>query len=150
MKNKLVFINIIIIIIIVNIFLTTSVQADNVNVNIMDDGFIDEFNPNDSTEIDTITDPITGTMVAIIKRVLGILQVVGALLSVLSIAFFGYNRLLSANESMGRELGFGPHGPGQSPDTKRSMMDFSRSMLIGSLLLFSSVTIVNIVVKLLM
>ena len=141
MEKKWIFLIInILIILVFSTFFTTSVNA--ANTKITSEKFANEFNPTkeDGGEISGV---FTNNILKITNIVLGILQTIGVIIGVLSIAIFGYNRILSANENIGNTIGMTTAS--NSANTRVAMMNLARNMLIGSVLLFSSITLVRIV-----
>ncbi len=114
-----------------------------INLDITSDKFYKEFKPgaNDSSTTNDLSSPFINTIVKIINPVLGIVQVVGAILSVLSIALFGMNMVLSSS-NVGSALF---NIPQDAPGARASMMEYLRYLIIGSVLLTASVTIVRLV-----
>lgn len=135
---------------ILTMFITSPVYAKKISTKITSEEFLTEFDPNKSTGIDDLTDPVTNTMQTVVNIALGIIQVIGVLLTAVSLVIFGYNRLLSANGQLAGEVmsSHGPHGFGDGPSTKMALLNHGRSMMIGSIILFSSTTIVRIIFNL--
>ena len=116
------------------------------DIDIMDKNMTDKFNPNkndtSNQDEEEMTRPITKTIKEIVNKTLGILQVFGAFIMVISIAFFGFSFVISGNEGLSKDLGIGRAG---GPNAKIKLLDFGRGLLIGSFLLFSSTTLVRFV-----
>ena len=123
--------------------------AGTINTNILDEGFLEEYDPNKDDgdgDGDDIADKVTDKIVEIVNKVLGILQVIGALLMVVSLGLAGFNLLLSTNDGVNRDLGIDKFvGPGGGPETKFKLLGLGRGYLIGTVLLFAGVTIVRFV-----
>lgn len=152
MKKKLILVNIIIVFMLGIFLLATPVQAEKVDTSIITGStFTDEFNPNKQTskEEETLTKPITKSITTIVNKVLGIIQIIGGILTLISVAVFGFNRLISSDKALAADLGLKP-AHGQSPDTRVALLTYGRSMVIGSIFLFSSVTIVRFVFNIFM
>ena len=64
---------------------------------------------------------------------------------VLCIAITGFNIILTSDNNVASDLGFNPGTVGP----QRRLIDFNRRLLIGTVLVFASVTIVRIVFNLL-
>lgn len=130
---------------------TTSIHLD-----ITSNEFVDEFNPNKDKntdkQVDAIATPISESIIKIANIVLGVVQLLGGILAVISIAIYGFGMVISTHGPLAHDLGFGG-GPGifggfmKTPDAKMSLLNFGRSLLIGSVLLFCSVTLVKFVLN---
>lgn len=149
MKKYLIIMLILIILFILVIGMPHSILA--VNTNITSNEFIEEFNPNkevDGTGNDlsqSLSSPIMNAIVAITNPILGALQIIGGFVAVLSIAFFGFKQVFSADPRWGKELGFDT----RYHQTRLELEALARVLIIGSVILFSSATLVRIVFKIL-
>lgn len=76
------------------------------------------------------------------------LQIIGAIGAVVSIAIYGFKHIFGADPRMARDLGI-PLNDRGSPNMRLELFDWARGMLIGSLILFFSSTLVKVVYKLL-
>lgn len=125
-----------------------TVYADDINLDITSKQFSEEFKPGkkDSATTNALSSPFINTIIQVVNPVLGIIQVFGAILSVISIALFGVNMILSSTNVASAIF----NTPEESPDARASMMEYLRYLIIGSILLTASVTIVRVVFKLFM
>lgn len=124
----------------------SSLAAGNaIDTDITSNTFLNDFNPNGNVTgpVNAISSPIANSIVAIVNPIVGIIQVIGGILTVISIAMFGFGMILSSNGKLANELGFHAH----SPKGKRALLDFGRTLLIGSVILFSSFTLVKFVLN---
>lgn len=78
----------------------------------------------------------------IVNSVLGILQVIGGFLMVVSFAIFGFGLIASGNNGWTESLGL--H---KTPNQRENLLKFGRNLLIGSSLLFAGSTVVVFVFK---
>ena len=125
----------------------TSTGSD-IHLDITSDEFLEDFNPNNknmTNEVNAIVNPLSTTIVNVANIILGIVQVIGGILAVVSITIFGLNLVLSTHKPLAIDLGFG-----KTPDERRAMVDFGRSLLIGAVLLLASVTFVKLLMDLLL
>ncbi len=143
------------VLIIIILFLMTSIHvvyADdgNVSTKIMDNGFIEEFKPGNGGN-DSIANTVLDQIIPIINKILGIVQVIGVILMVISIAFFGFKIIMSNNSELLGPLGLngGLSRGDKTPGDNAQIRHWMWLVLIGSVLLFMSSTIVRIVFKLL-
>lgn len=125
-----------------------TVYADDINLDITSKDFSDEFKPgkSDSGTTDALSSPFINTITQVVNPVLGLIQMIGAILSVVSIALFGITMVLSST-GIASSL-FNMHD--ENPDAKAKMMKYFQYLVIGSILLTASVTFVRIVFDLLM
>ena len=148
MKLKLIalFVSLLLILIV----LEPSIYASNISTDITSNDFVEQFDPNQPNQSKTVTaiqNPIISTIIQIANPILSIIQIIGALLSVVSVAFFGFSLIVSVNPELMSDIGVDFGMGDKSPDAKKKMLNFGRHMLIGSVLLFSSVSVVKIVFK---
>ena len=122
-------------------------NADTLHLDITSDEFVEQFDPNKemSNEVDAIATPISTSIINIVEIILGIIQLIGGILAVIAITMFGFNLVLATHKPLAMDLGFG-----KTPDDRKAMVDFARSLLIGAVLLFSSGTFVKIMLGILL
>ncbi len=134
-------------------FLGTSTQvvyADNETFTI-DESMIDDFDPtksDDGTLAETVLDQGAG----LVNKVLGIIQIIGAILAVISIAYFGFQMIAGTNEQTMKALSIDTllENKKDGPSDVYQIRQYMWRLLIGSILLFSGGTIVRIVYNLFM
>lgn len=118
-----------------------------IDTSITSEGFIKSLNPNGlSGEAEEWSNPFVKFIHSVVNPILGFVQVIGGILTVISIALFGLGMLLSGNEHLAGELGLkigGAHGGG--PEAKLELLNFGRRLLIGAVLLLFSASIVKFV-----
>ena len=123
-----------------------SIFADDgtIDTSILGSNFVKELNPDGlDDDAEALTTPFVKFIHNVVNPILGFVQIIGGILTVVSIALFGFGMLLSGNSQLAdevglRTLGGGPHGG-------RDLLIFGRTMLIGSVLLFFSASIVKFV-----
>lgn len=115
-------------------------EAETIDTDIMGDTFLNDFNPN-GTEVNKVASPFISVILQIANPVLGIIQVIGGFLMVVSIAMFGFNLIVSSNGALARDLKIG----GNNPEKTKDLLDYGRSLLIGSVLLFTGATLVKLI-----
>ena len=127
------------------------VYADDINLDITDPSFSEEFKPSDSESGITsdLASPFVNTIVQVVNPILGILQVIGILLSVVSLSFFGL-AIISSNTDTDLLGSILPMSGKSSPEATERFKIFFRNFFIGAFFLVSSTTIVKIVFKLFM
>lgn len=125
--------------------------STEVNVDFLSDDFANQFDANND-DGSAMSKPITDLIVTIVNHILVILQILGAVILVLSIAIFGINSVLSADKGVAKTLGLyltldkNDYGKDiSSTISKSDLLDSMRSAIIGSFILFMSSTIVKIV-----
>lgn len=125
-----------------------TVYADDINLDITSKQFSEEFKPGkkDSATTNALSSPFINTIIQVVNPVLGIIQVFGAILSVVSIALFGITMVLSSTNFFSAIFNI----PDENPNARASMLEYLRYLIIGSVLLTASVTIVRVVFKLFM
>lgn len=114
-----------------------------------DSNFANEFNPqnvelDDGSVTSTIAKPVTNAVVSVVNIALGVIQTLGGLLMIVSIAIFGFYMVAMSHGPLAADLGIGGKR-GNMGDSKVALLNFGRSLLIGSVLLFLSSTIVRFV-----
>lgn len=113
-----------------------------IDTSIMNDSFIKDLNPNGvSGAAEKISTPFVKIIHEVVSSVLGFVQLIGGILMVVSIAMFGLGLLLSGNQGLAGELGL----RSGDPEARVELLNFGRRLLIGSVLLFSSSTLVKFV-----
>lgn len=127
------------------------VYADDLNLDITDPSFSEEFKPSDSDSPLTsdLASPFVNTITQVVNPILGLLQVIGILLSVVSLTFFGLTIIASNTDTdlLGSIL---PMSGKSSPQATKRIKIFFRNFFIGAFFLMSSTTIAKIVLKLFM
>ena len=130
-----------------------SIFADDgtIDTSILGSNFVKELNPDGlDDDAEALTTPFVKFIHNVVNPILGFVQIIGGILTVVSIALFGFGMLLSGNSQLADEVGLrtfggGPHGGKGGPDARRDLLIFGRTMLIGSVLLFFSASIVKFV-----
>ena len=127
---------------------TTSTEektVDTIDTSIKtNSGFADEFNPQNGDAEDELTKPFTGAIVDITNIALKVIQTIGGLLMIVSIAIYGFYMVTMSHGPLAQDLGIGGKR-GNMADAKIGLINFGRGLLIGSVLLFSSATLVRFV-----
>lgn len=126
-------------------------NAQKLETDITSDKFLNDFDPEKMTTGDNsykLSTPFVNTITNIVNPVLGIVQAIGGILTIISIAIFGFGMILSGNEGLAKDLGMN-FGGVSGPEAKRKLLDFGRSLMIGSILMFSSATLVQFVFRVL-
>lgn len=125
---------------------------DVIDTKITSDSFIRDLSPDGlNGTAEQISTPFVNFIHQIVNPILGVVQIIGGILTVVSIAIFGFNMLLGGNSELANDLALGhgmlggKDGPKEGPGAKKEMLDFGRSLLIGAVLLFCSATIVKFV-----
>lgn len=125
-----------------------------VDTNILRDDFANEFDPNSKVGGFDVSEPFIKVIIPVVNRVLSILQIIGAIVLVLSIALAGFNGVIGAGDGFAEDLGlnisssyneYGNKVEGVQNLTQGSLSKIIRRALIGSLILESSLMIVRIV-----
>lgn len=125
-----------------------------VDTDILREDFANEFDPNSKTGGYNISNPVIKVIIPVVAKILNILQVIGAIVLVISLAIAGFNGVLGAGDGFSEDLGlnvgksvndYGIEVSGVQNLTKGSLSKIIRRALIGSLILESSLTIVRIV-----
>ena len=149
MKMKKVMISVVIII---TILLMSTQIAYAIDTSITSDNFANQFNPSNKVQgvSASIANPIVNFMINIANPILGVVQVIGGILTIVSIAVYGFKSIVSTDSDIAHDL-FGKAMPAKdSPEYKISTIRFLKGLLIGSFLLFTSATIVRAVMKVIM
>lgn len=141
----------IITILIVIAFLGTSTQivyADEYSLN----SVAEDFDPTKGENEGGLADKVLGQVAGIVNKVLGIIQIIGAILAVISIAYFGFQMIAGTNEQTMEALNIDTllQNKKDGPSAVYQIRKYMWRLLIGSILLFSGSTIVRIVYNLFM
>ncbi len=122
----------------------SSGEKESIDLTINSDEFFETYNPQKelSNEANQITEPFINIILEIVNKALAFLQVFGGLLTIISVAIYGFRLFLNANPKLADDLGFNTNLRG---DQIKNLQDFGRSLLIGSILLFASTTLVRFV-----
>lgn len=123
-------------------------KEEIIDTDITGSSFTAALNPDGISGIaEQLSNPFVKFIHDVVNPILGFVQIIGGLLTVVSIALFGLGMLLTGNEHLSGELGLrmmgGPHGGG--PEAKLELLNFGRRLLIGAVLLFCSASIVKFV-----
>lgn len=125
-----------------------------VDTDILREDFANEFDPNSKTGGYNISQPVIKVIIPVVSRVLSILQIIGAIVLVLSLALAGFNGVLGAGDGFSEDLNlnvstsvneYGNEVSGVQNLTPGALSKIIRRALIGSIILESSLTIVKIV-----
>ena len=154
-NNKIIF-STIIVFLIANICLSCynmSLAANSIDTDILSNNFTDQFDPKQSGG-ETLSRPFTALIVLIVNRILGILQVIGAIILVISLALYGFKGILGSGDGIAKELGlfigkstneYGNEVSGVQSIDKKSLSNTFRKITLCLFILFGSDTIVKIV-----
>lgn len=120
-------------------------EGDKIDTSIKSDSdFANEFNPQNEDLEGDLSEPFTSAIVEIVNTILKVIQTIGGLLMIVSVAIFGFYMVVMSHGPLAQDLGIG--GPrGNMADAKMGLLNFGRNLLIGSILLFSSATLVRFV-----
>lgn len=128
--------------------------SKNINTKILDPNFTNEFDPNgNGGKFETYTEPFTNIIVKVVSRIMTILQVFGGIIFVISLAMAGLNGIFGVGEGLAEDLGLnmgktrtdaGMEIDAVNKLNKGSISKIIRRSIIGSVILFSSTTIVKI------
>lgn len=113
-------------------------ESITINTDILSEDFVNDFSP--KGKVSKTTGVFLDTIIELTNRVLRFLQIIGGLATVLSVAFFGFNTLLSAEPDLTDDFR-NAHNPQRNVDILRT----ARSVMIGAIILFSGSTIVRLV-----
>lgn len=132
-----------------SIFATDKDEEATIDTSITGDSFTKALNPDGiSGTAEQLSNPFVKFIHQVVNPILGFIQIIGGILTVVSIALFGFGMLLTGNEHLSGELGLrmmgGLHGGG-GPEAKLELLNFGRRLLIGAVLLFCSASIVKFV-----
>lgn len=121
----------------------SSSKGTTIDTDITTDNFT-EFNPNKSNgKINQMTDPFVNVITPVVQKVLGLLKLFSGFIMVISLALFGLYRVLAANPELTRDLGI----TSIVPKNTKILMDAGRAVIIGSILVFSSSSVVELVMN---
>ena len=116
-------------------------EEKTIDTSIRSDAFKTGMDPEEiDSDGEKIATPIIKIVRVIINRVLGIIQWIGAIVMVISIAIFGFGLLANGNPGLAKDLGFN-----LSPKSNVGLLQLGRNLAIGSSLLFASSSIVKFV-----
>lgn len=122
-----------------------------INTNILDENFADQFNPDKDDR--GFSAPFIKVIIPVVNKILSILQILGAVLLVLSIAIAGFNGILGAGDGFSEDLGlsvgvstnqYGNDVKGVQSLTKGALSKILRRLFIGVIIFEFSATIVKI------
>ncbi len=143
--------------IVIMTFLLTSTQLESLaavtlNTDITSNNIIDQFNPSaDTNDTQSWADPITDFIAGnIATRALSFIQIIGGILTILSIALYGLFSVIKIDPKLAEDLFGGKLLGRESPEFKKDLHDFLRRVIIGSILLFAGGTIVKAIMGLLL
>lgn len=122
----------------------SNLAASTLNTNITGESFYKTFNPNkkQSATEKMWSEPFINLITTIVNPILGIIQIIGGIIMVLSIAFYGFQNILSADIGLSSDFGMNVR-----PRNRARYLATIRLLMIGSIILFMSTTIVKIVFK---
>lgn len=123
-------------------------EEQTIDTDITSDKFQTDLDPtkNMSEDVENMSKPFTSLIIKMTNKIMGIIQVIGGLLAIVSIGIFGFYMVATSHGPLARDLGIGNKAQ-SNPNAKIAVLDLGRNMLIGSVLLFSSATIVKFVFK---
>ena len=131
-----------------------STNTVKINTNVLREDLGEEFDPNSDIGGFNVSQPIIKVIIPVVSRALSILQIIGAIVLVISLAIAGFNGVLGAGDGFAEDLGlnvstsvneYGNKVEGVQNLNQGSLSKIIRRALIGSLILESSLTIVRIV-----
>ena len=145
MKNNMIkyfFVSLLLFALLNSLFYT--VYANDINLDITSDTFSEEFKPgeDESGITEDLASPFVNTILQIVNPILGIIQVIGFVLSVISISFFGLVAIASHTDLFNDIL---PTSEDQSPVTMEKYRIFLRNFMVGAIFLTSATTIAKII-----
>lgn len=133
-------------------------EAATINTDILAESFVNEFNPKEDGA-NVISEPFINVIVPIVKLILTILQIIGAVIFVLSIAAAGLNGIIATADGVAEDLNlsigntineYGAKLEGVAqPLNKKAIQKIIRRSVIGSIFLMLGTTIVKIVFNIL-
>ena len=143
--------------IIILIFLPTSIRAANdditIDTDITSNEFLTTFNPSKDLENDgtkQTAQPFVELFVKIANAALSIVQFIGAIATVISIALYGVNNIFGVSPELRGDIMGHMEMSKNSPYSKIELKRFFRRVIIGSILLFFGGTFVKLMIGLLM
>ena len=114
-----------------------------IDTDITSDAFIRSMNPNSpGSRGNTMFAPFISLIKTVVNNLMKIIQVIGGFLMVVSFAIMGFGLIASGNGPLSKDLGIM-----NTPNARETLMKYGRNLLIGSVLLFSSSTIVLFVYR---
>ena len=129
--------------------LNYSCFANDVDTSIISDNFVSDLNPDGlNGTAEELSTPVVRFIHRIVNPILGFVQVIGGILTIVSVAMFGFGLFLNGDDKLAPDLGLGLERrprPKGGPEARWELLDFGRSVLIGAVLLFSSATIVKFI-----
>lgn len=126
-------------------------EEANIDTSIISENFIKDLNPDEvSGAAESLSTPFVNLIQTVVNSILGFIQVIGGILMVVSVAMFGFGMVLSGNGNLAGELGIKINGESKGgADARFELLSYGRRLLIGSILLFSSATLVKFVFNIL-
>ena len=126
-------------------------ESKTIETDILNPNFTNEFDPSKDAD-EGLTGPFTKIIVKVANRILTILQILGGIIFVISLAMAGLNGIFSAHSGIADDLNLNV-GKTTNDYNKEIMGSLNKGALsriirrsaIGSIFLFSSTTIVKIV-----
>ena len=144
------------ILIIIMMFLITHTQFvyAAISTDILSDDFVDEFkiDGDEDEGVSKMVDSVLDRVKPIINKVLTIIQVFGVILTIISVAFFGFSIIMTnGSEFLGPLAIKGGlmRGGKKTPSDQKQLRQWMWVVLIGAILLFMGSTIVKIVFNIL-
>lgn len=122
-----------------------------INTNILDENFVNQFDPN-KDDIG-ISAPFIKVIIPVVNKILSIIQILGAIILVLSIAIAGFNGVLGSGDGFSEDLDlsvetsyndYGNKVEGVKPLSKSELTKKLRRLFIGVIIMEFSATIVKI------
>lgn len=125
--------------------------VDDLNLNITSDEFKNEFKPKkkETGIAGDLASPFVNTIIQVVNPILGIIQFLGIVTSVISISFFGLI-MIASNAGTDVLSGILPTLDASSPEGMERLKKFAKNFVIGSVFLMSSTTIVKLFFNILM
>lgn len=126
-----------------NKVLDTSITSENFLTNLDPD----DLNSHGGGVASAVSAPFISIIHTIVNAIMGLIQVIGGILMVISIAVYGFGMLLQGNPKFSETLGVPGMGFGgkDGPEAKVELLKFGKNLLIGSFLLLMSSTLVKFV-----
>lgn len=133
---------------------TNSTNMVSINTNVLRENLSDEFDPRNQIGGFNVSNPVINVIIPVVSKIIIILQIIGAIILVLSIAIAGFNGVLGSGDGFAEDLGlnvatsvneYGNKVDGVQNLNQASLSKIIRRAIIGTLILESSLTIVRIV-----
>lgn len=126
-------------------------EGDVLETDIINGNLQEKFNPNNGLTgaEKKIAQPFTKLILKIVNAIVGIIQVIGGLLTIVSIAIYGFYMVVRGNETLASQLNIGGNRGG-NPKVRQVVSEFGTQLVIGAILLFMSSTIVKFVLSIFM